>query len=329
MKLFRVACSVAVLGSALAFAGSAQAQQLVCQTTPANSGAGMLRAGDFGNCRVTIGGVQRTFDIHVPAAYTTMTAARFPLVVDLHGFNNNKQTQANGSGFRQLSDLRNFIYVTAQGLGNSWNAMGTCCGNQTSTDNEIRFITRIVTDISRNGRIDATRVFANGFSNGASMANTLACGPSANNTADIPRGVFKGIGTVSFPLAGMGGMAGIIQACRQPLTNPLRVIAFHGTNDGVINFNGGAAGGLIRDNLSAANSNRAWAQIQGCAATPTARTVNNTVSCSTFSGCRGANAVSLCTVRGGAHVSGVQRAANGTTLSATEIYNFWTAATPR
>ena len=303
MKLFRVVCSVAVLGSALAFAGSAHAQQLVCATAP--GGAGMLRAGDFTNCRLTVGGQARTFDIHVPANYTGTAAV--PLVIDMHGFNNNKQTQANGSGFRPLSDQRGYVYVTAQGLGNSWNAMGTCCGTQATTANEVSFFRGIVAVISCNGRINANQVFATGFSNGGSMANTLAC---------LASDVFAGIGTVSFPLSGAGGQAGIVNACTSPRTATLPVIAFHGTNDNVINYNGGAQGGLVRDTLGAVASNRAWAQLQGCSATATTRRINNTTSCQTFSGCRGGTAVSLCTITGGGHTNRVP-------VAAAEIYNFW------
>src|SRR5262245_64884769 len=102
MKLLRVACTVGIVASALSFGGSAHAQQLVCATAP--GGAGMLRAGDFTNCRLTIGGQARTFDIHVPASYTGTRAV--PLVIDMHGFSNTKAQQAAGSGFRPLSDQR-------------------------------------------------------------------------------------------------------------------------------------------------------------------------------------------------------------------------------
>jgi len=302
MNLFRVACSVAVIGSALAFGGSAHAQQLVCAAAP--GGAGMLRAGDFTNCRLTVGGQARTFDIHVPASYTGTRAV--PLVIDMHGFNNNKQTQANGSGFRPLSDQRGYVYVTAQGLGNSWNAMGSCCGTQATTANEIAFFRGIVAALSRNGRINADQVFATGFSNGGSMAHTLACSASD---------VFAGIGTVSFTLSGTGGQTAIVNRCRQTMVAPLPVISFHGTADNVIGYNGPR---LVADTLGAVASNRAWAQIQGCSTTATTRRINATTSCQTFSGCRGGTAVSLCTIQGGAHTNRVP-------VAASEIYNFWQA----
>jgi poly(3-hydroxybutyrate) depolymerase len=305
MNLFRVASSVAILGSALAFGGSAHAQQLVCQTAP--GGAGMLRAGDFTNCRLAVGGQTRTFDIHVPASYTGNTRT-FPLVIDMHGFTNTKAQQAAGSGFRPLSDQRDFVYVAAQGIGNAWSAMGSCCRNLSDVArlNDINFLTRIVAEVSRNGRINASQVFATGFSNGGSMANTLAC---------LESDVFAGIATFSFPLSGAGGQAGIVNACTSPRVAPLPVIAFHGTNDNVISFNGGARGGFIRDTLSAANSNRAWAQIQGCTLTPRNTTVNGR-ACQTFSGCRGGTSVALCTTQGGGHTNRVAGAPQ-------QAWDFW------
>jgi len=302
MNPFRIACSVAILGSALAFGGSAQAQQLVCAAAP--GGAGMLRAGDFTNCRLAVGGQSRTFDIHVPASYTGTRAV--PLVIDMHGFSNNKQQQAAGSGFRPLPDQRGSGYVAAQGLGNSWNAKGSCCGNHSGTANEIAFFRGIVAALARNGRIDASQVFATGFSNGGSMAHTLACG-----AADV----FAGIGTVSFPLSGAGGANTIGNSCRQSMVLPLPVISFHGTADNVIGFNGPR---LVADTLSAPNSNRLWAQIQGCSLTPTNRRINNTTTCQTFSGCQGDTAVSLCTIQGGGHTNRVP-------VAASEIWNFWQA----
>src|SRR5262245_61835420 len=162
MKLLRVACTVGIVASVLSFGGSAFAQQLVCATAP--GGAGMLRAGDFTNCRLTIGGQQRTFDIHVPANYTG--TRNVPLVLDLHGFTLTKANQAGRSGFRPLSDQRGYVYVAAQGIGNAWSAMGPCCGtnNATTRANELAFLRGIVGTIQRNGRIDANQVFATGFS---------------------------------------------------------------------------------------------------------------------------------------------------------------------
>jgi polyhydroxybutyrate depolymerase len=310
MKLFRVACLVGILGSALGFAESAHAQQLVCQTAP--GGAGMLRAGDFSNCRLTIGGQQRTFDIHVPASYTgTRNVA---LVLDMHGFTQNKTQQAARSQFRGLSDQVGYVYVAAQGIGNAWSAMGPCCGtnNGTTRANELAFLRGIVGAVQRNGRIDANQVFATGFSNGGSMAHTLAC-----RASDI----FSGIATVSFQLSGQNrNQANIVNNCNGTMVAPLPVISFHGNSDDTSPYNGGGFLGLFNQLISAPNSNRAWAQIQGCNLNSvTNRRINNVTTCDRFTGCDGGTAVELCTIQNGEHGA----IYTGVPTLAREAWDFW------
>jgi len=65
-------------------------------------------------------GVERLYDLQVPAGYDG--TAPLPLVVDLHGYGSNKSQQSLISGMAALGDAEGFAVVWPDGLTSSWNA---------------------------------------------------------------------------------------------------------------------------------------------------------------------------------------------------------------
>jgi polyhydroxybutyrate depolymerase len=61
-----------------------------------------------------VGGLTRTYLVHVPPSYTGATAV--PLVVDIHGWTATAEIQRSLSGFLALSDARGFIVTCPQGV---------------------------------------------------------------------------------------------------------------------------------------------------------------------------------------------------------------------
>src|SRR6266480_7970801 len=111
----------------------------------------------------TVGG--RTYVLHVPA---NLTGTQVPLLVTLHGFSSDGEAHAQQTGWRPYADSHNFIVAFPNGNYRSWNFSQYGTG-------DIQFLRNVVADISNTWCIDAHRVFLSGHSNGAFMAQRVAC----------------------------------------------------------------------------------------------------------------------------------------------------------
>jgi polyhydroxybutyrate depolymerase len=222
---------------------------------------------------ITIGGLNRTFLVHVPPSYTGLTSV--PLVLDLHGLGSNSSQQAGLSGFREKSDEAGFIVAWPQGVRNSWNAYG-CCGTADFLNiNDPAFLRAVVARIGQLGSIDHGRIYITGLSNGGFMTHRMAC-----EAADI----FAAAAPVSAPLNAT------MSTCRP--SRPITVVAFHGLNDVIVTYRGG----LFQ---SAQNSLTTWASIDGCVGGRTVLDLPGPAMCETFETCNGEAESGLCSLNSG------------------------------
>lgn len=163
----------------------------------------------------------RSAVVHVPPSYDPTKATM--LVLNFHGLFEPNTLQEQATHMDATADERGFIVAYPQGLavgvGVSWNA-GTCCGN--STD-DVGFVRDLVTLLESDYCIDPKRVFTTGLSNGAMLSYRLAC-----EASDI----FAAVA----PVAG----AVVIDPCTPE--RPVPILAFHGTADNIVPFNGGTDG---------------------------------------------------------------------------------------
>jgi len=217
-------------------------------------------------------GLDRTFNVHVPASYTGLFPV--PLVLDLHGFTSTNAVQAAISGFRLKSDQLGFIVVWPQGVSNSWNAFG-CCGTALVQGvDDVGFLRAVVAQLSTLANIDHSRVYATGLSNGGAMSHRLAC-----QAADL----FAATAPVSFP---MNSSPLICQPSR-----PISVLHFHGLVDGTVPYGGGLFQG-------AQASLSTWAQIDGCTGTPAVQDLGAPNRCETYTSCNAGVRTGLCSLNG-------------------------------
>jgi len=247
-----------------------------------NQACDQLMPGDF-SCAIN----GRSYLLHVPQNLANPA----PFVVDAHGFTETSMIQMGKSGWREMSDREGFVVAFPQGNGNAFNAQGQCCDFLNVTD-DVGFFRAIVTRTRAAGNIDPQRIFATGFSNGGSMAHTMAC-----TTADV----FSAIAPVAFSLSGLGGpinTAMVAAACGA--SQPVTMIQLHGTADGLANFNAG-----LLDSLPAPQSLVGWGQVNACTAAPGAvQRFSANTSCEVrTTGCEGGSRVGLCTVTGGGHLN--------------------------
>lgn len=260
--------------------------------TPAASAApctaNCLAPGDYTIATVS-GGLARTYLVHVPASYSGDRAV--PLLLDLHGFTNTAANERQYSGQLAQSDKRGFIAVWPDGIGLSWNAYGCCAVANATNIDDVTFLRSLIVAMKARANIDADRVFVTGLSNGAGMAQRMAC-----EAADLVRAV----AAVSFPLN--------VAACTP--AKPIGVTEIAGTKDETIAYDGSSpalggpntVAGLPVGVQGALESLAAWKRIDGCGDTVTTNQINASVYAIEYPACAGGVRARLVTVVGGKHV---------------------------
>ncbi len=250
---------------------------------------------------VTPGGI-RTFLLHVPPSYTGVDAV--PVIFNFHGLGSNSADQESYSQFSTLADqpIGGFIVVYPQGLSsaaipiihfNAWQ-LGS------PEPDDVGFTSQLLDTLESQLCIDANRVYSTGMSNGAIMSTRLACSLAARIAAIAP------VAGVYYP-ADFTELAGY-ETC--PDTRSMPIIAFHGTADTTVPFNGGVggAGGItvhfrlpIDNNTPDEDVMSDWAAHNHCTSGRQESQVDTEVRLVQYGGCdRGAN-LQLYIVDGGGH----------------------------
>ncbi len=236
---------------------------------------------------LSVGGQERTYLLHVPASYNGFEAV--PLVLDFHGGGGNGASQMRTSGFDVLSDEKGFIVAYPNGSGLlgekllTWNG-GTCCGYSLKQQiDDVGFIRALVTSLESTYQIDPKRIYATGLSNGAIFSYRLAC-----DASDLFAAIAPVSGTQNMP------------SCTP--AQPVSVIAFHGTADEHVPYNGGQGDQSLTDTnfASVKDSIDFWVGFDGCSTTPKTESFSD-IQHDTYSGCKSGSAVELYTIVGGKH----------------------------
>jgi len=219
----------------------------------------------------------RTFKLLVPDSYRP-GAAHDRLVVDYHGYGNNKSNQMEGSCWKGKALAAGFVVAYPHGTGfpTSFSAGDYCCDTGLFPQrDDVAFAKSVV------GKVKALlhpaspywRVYASGLSNGAAVAHNLAC--EATDT-------FDGIAAVSQTFAKKPG-----RACLNGRP-PVPVIDFRAKCDTVIPYCGGTSAATLwgEDYLSAAESRAEWAEELHCStAAPLTKAYGGSSSCDRLHSC--------------------------------------------
>jgi polyhydroxybutyrate depolymerase len=232
-----------------------------------------LEAGQYLDRVLLFDGVERLYDLRVPAGYDGTTP--IPLVVDMHGLGSNQGQQRGLSGMAALADVEGFAVVWPNGEHSSWNA-GWCCGQAVVQDvHDVAFLRTLVEAVASEVAVDRARVYATGLSNGGAMTQRLAC-----EAADV----FAAAVAMAFPI----GLSPI-SSCAP--SRPIAVLTVQAPTDELVPYEGGGPF------PSAAESFAQWRANDVCGdGVPEEQVVQGESHCEVDTSCGAGVEVGLCTV---------------------------------
>lgn len=226
-------------------------------------------------------GLMRSYHVHTPPGFSDSDT--LPLVFNLHGLLMNATSQEAYSEFSPIADRERFIVVYGNGIGNSWNAFNIPYHGGVD---DVGFLSALIDTMHKYYHINLNRVYSTGMSNGGFMSYRLACELSERIAA---------IASVT------GSMTDSMMYYCNP-SRPVPVMRIHGTNDLIVNYNGG---GNI---LSVDTCNSFWIQRNNCTAQVDLQIIpdnvpsdNCTAEKTTRPACDNQSEVVLYKINGGGH----------------------------
>ncbi len=230
--------------------------------------------------QLVVGGVTRTYLLH---AGSPAKPGR-PLVLVLHGRTGTAaamERQTRGM-FDQLADRDGVVVVYPQALGSPSFWSSWIRGDGTPKPDDLGFLSALIDSLASELGIDRKRVYAAGFSNGASMVYRLACERPELVAAVAP--------------VSCGMMPDVAHDCARQ-TMPVSVIAMHGTEDPIVAFEP-----WIRDSVTI------WARRDACPAQPRSTRLpdldphdGTQTGVDVFDPCAAGTEVAFYTIEGGGH----------------------------
>lgn len=246
-----------------------------------------LQASDE-NKSILVDGLERTYIVHLPPAYDS--SKPYPLVIVLHGGGGNAENVIRMSGMSEKADKENFMVVYPNGTGKfkdrflTWNTW-ICCGYALEQNiNDVKFINKLIEKLQNELNIDSKRIFATGISNGGMMAYRLAC-------------------ECSDKIAAIAPVSGALNSENPNPTSPVSVIAFHGTADENLPYNGGMGKKSIskgRVDKPVSYAINFWVIYDGCNTSPIREEFGNIIK-ERYAGGKVGTEVVLYTIKGGGH----------------------------
>ncbi len=169
-------------------------------------------------------GMKRYYLLYVPDSYDPNLPA--PLVISLHGYSEWPAHQMQISHWNRLADRYGFIvvYPCATGAPLRWHALGQR-GDDPGLLRDVAFISELIDRLGSQYNLDPMRIYVNGLSNGGGMSFVLSA-------------------KLSERIAAFGSVAGAYMFPWSEFKPSRAVpgIIFHGTEDPIVPYSGGASG---------------------------------------------------------------------------------------
>ncbi len=117
---------------------------------------------------ISIDGMNRTFQCHLPVGYRSLK--NMPVVLCFHGLQLNGSLMMFISNFNPVSDRNGFVVVYGDGIGKAWDD-----GRGGRGVDDIAYVCKVIDKVASTVSVDKRRVYACGISNGGYFSQLLAC----------------------------------------------------------------------------------------------------------------------------------------------------------
>lgn len=234
-----------------------------------------------------------TYIRHLPPAYDGKVP--LPLVLDLHGYGEAASVHVLISALGPYGDAHHFITLTPQTTG------PVPLWNTDLKGKDVAFLGALLDRAEQTLCIDTSRIFVTGYSNGAFMTSAMACAFSSRIAAVAP-------------------VAGIQEISGCSFARPVPVVAFHGTSDPFVPYDGSVGpaalklpapdgsgktlgqlgAGKQKPGPSIPQATTAWAKRNGCSTSPIDKAIANDVTLISYA-CPPDATTELYRVTGGGH----------------------------
>lgn len=239
----------------------------------------------------------RTYRLVVPKGHDPKVAV--PLVLALHGGSGTAEAfdrSTNGQFVRE-ADKRGWLVAFPQGIERQWNdgrKVDTLKGRRRAKIDDVGFLRAVIDRVHASHRIDRTRVYATGISNGGFMSIRLGLELSDRIAAIAP----------------VTAQLQVVHADKKP-AHPVGLMIINGTKDPLVPYDGGHVtvfgrkrGAILSTDATVAR----WRGFNGCAtaAKPTplpdkAPKDGTRTTVTRYTGCAKGAEVVLVRVEGGGH----------------------------
>ncbi len=215
---------------------------------------------------ITVDGVARWYLLTTPLPHPD--AGPLPVVVDLHGLAEGAVLHADTTQFSPEAQRDGFIVVFPEGTGSpvSWDIAP---GTKAHPNHDIDFMNAMLDALEAHQCVDTSRIYATGLSDGALFTSLLAC-------------------TMAGRFAAFAPVAGAVMPSPCDPGRRVPILAFHGTADPILFFNGGVGTATLNHVLGQGPAPttttpppvnlhgkgypanvKAWARKDGCSLRPT------------------------------------------------------------
>ncbi len=238
-------------------------------------------------------GIEREYLLHVPPHLPRSRPV--PLVFALHGGNSNGVQTEILTGFSLVADVRDFLVVYPEAIEKNWNdgRKQMQFPSHRLNINDVQFVDDIITAVSGEFTIDASRIYVTGISNGAMMSHLIAIQLSGKIAAVAPV---------------VGGLAEPAVHQFRP-KQPVSMLLIQGTADPLVPYRGGGVDSGKRGQIIATDRIvNLWVEFNGCQTPPETGDLPDLapfdqcrVHWQNWRGGRNGTDVTLYTIEGGEH----------------------------
>lgn len=232
--------------------------------------------------KLTSSGEERSYQLYVPKSYNPKSPA--PLVITLHGYSSKPSDAVYSSRWNDLADKEGFITVYPLGIGTPtyWHTSGVAYSGR-NAQMDVQFFSDLIDQLEGKYNIDPARIYVNGISMGGGMSHVLAC-------------------TLADRVAAVGGVSGAYNYPSEKCdpSRPVPFIAFHGTEDSTVPYDGGVLQQYNITYPSIPEFIKSWAEQNQCSET-SAVPQEGEISSVSYTHCSQNADVVLYTVIGGGH----------------------------